>query len=167
MIVDQIEDDADPAVARAFLDLATGYLAATRSGDGPVSTALDAAAIAQRFDEPLPERGMSVESIIARIEREILPDCNRLYHPMYMGHQVSPPLPAAIWAEPLVSALNQSVAVWEMSPVGTVIESQVIRWFTDLAGWGREAGGTLTTGGTEATFTALLAARNSVLPNAW
>ena len=167
MIVEEIEGDADPEVARAFLALATDYLAATRSGDGPVSTGLDAASIAKRFDEPLPRTGASVEAIIARIEREILPDCNHLYHPMYMGHQVSPPLPAAIWAEPLVSALNQSVAVWEMSPVGTVIESQVIRWFTDLAGWGTEAGGTLTTGGTEATFTALLAARNSVLPDAW
>ena len=167
MIVDEIEGDADASVARAFLDLATGYLASSRSGDGPVSTALDADAIAKRFDEPLPERGMPVEGIVARIEREILPDCNRLYHPMYMGHQVSPPLPAAIWAEPLVSALNQSVAVWEMSPVGTVIESRVIRWFTDLVGWGAEAGGTLTTGGTEATFTALLAARNAVVPDAW
>ena len=167
MIVEDIEGDADPEVARAFLALATDYLTATRSGDGPVSTGLDAASIAKRFDEPLPHIGASVETIISRIEREILPDCNRLYHPMYMGHQVSPPLPAAIWAEPLVSALNQSVAVWEMSPVGTVIESQVIRWFTDLAGWGPDAGGTLTTGGTEATFTALLAARNSVLPDAW
>ena len=37
----------------------------------------------------------------------------------------------------------------------------------DLAGLGPAAGGTFTSGGTEATFTALLAARAAALPNAW
>ena len=66
-----------------------------------------------------------------------------------------------------VAALNQSGAVWEMSPVGTVIERRVVRWCCDLAGLGPEAGGTFTSGGTEATFAALLAARAAVLPDAW
>src|SRR5512140_3162332 len=37
----------------------------------------------------------------------------------------------------------------------------------DLAGFGPASGGTFTSGGTEATFTALLAARAAALPNAW
>ena len=32
------------------------------------------------------------------------------------------PLPAAVWTESITGALNQSVAVWEMSPVFTVLE---------------------------------------------
>jgi L-2,4-diaminobutyrate decarboxylase len=84
-----------------------------------------------------------------------------------MGHQVAPPIPAAVWTESLISALNQSVAVWEMSPAATVIEHRVIRWMTGLVGWDESSGGTLTSGGTEATFTALLAARNAVIPEAW
>jgi L-2,4-diaminobutyrate decarboxylase len=84
-----------------------------------------------------------------------------------VGHQVSAPLPAAVWAESLTAALNQSVAVFEMSPVGTVLEHQIVRWLCDVAGYGADSGGTLTTGGTEATFTAMLAARTAVLPNAW
>jgi L-2,4-diaminobutyrate decarboxylase len=54
-----------------------------------------------------------------------------------------------------------------MSPAGTVVEAQVIRWMCELAGLGPEAGGTFTSGGTEATFTALLAARAAALPDAW
>ena len=54
-----------------------------------------------------------------------------------------------------------------MSPVGTVLEARVLRWMCDLAGFGPDAGGTFTSGGTEATFTALLAARAAALPNAW
>ena len=77
------------------------------------------------------------------------------------------PLPAAVWTESLTAALNQSGAVWEMSPVGTVLEARVVRWMGDLAGLGAGAGGVFTSGGTEATFVALLAARAAALPDAW
>ena len=86
---------------------------------------------------------------------------------MYLGHQVSAPLPAAIWTESLTGAINNSLAVAEMSPAITAIERQLIRWMAELAGYGAEAGGTFTSGGTEATFTALLAARARALPDAW
>src|SRR5688500_11985706 len=39
----------------------------------------------------------------------------QLHHPAYMGHQVCPPFPAAVISEMLISGLNQSMAVWEMS----------------------------------------------------
>src|SRR6185312_16298533 len=90
-----------------------------------------------------------------------------LAHPMCMGHQVSAPLPAAVWMEAVIAAMNQSVAVAEMSPSATVVEKQLVRWMTGLIGWDGAAGGTLTSGGTEATFTALLAARAAAMPNAW
>jgi L-2,4-diaminobutyrate decarboxylase len=54
-----------------------------------------------------------------------------------------------------------------MSPTATMIEHQIVRWLSRLAGYGDEAGGTLTSGGTEANFTAMLAARNSAVPGAW
>jgi len=97
----------------------------------------------------------------------VIPDSNHLFHPRSMGHQVSAPLPAAVWTEALTAALNQSAAVWEMSPVGTILEARVVRWMCDLAGFGPAAGGVFTSGGTEATFAALLAARAAVLPDAW
>jgi L-2,4-diaminobutyrate decarboxylase len=68
--------------------------------------------------------------------------------------------------ESIIGALNQSLAVAEMSPTGTAIEHQVIKWMSALAGYGPGAGGTLTSGGTEANFTAMLSARNAALPNA-
>jgi glutamate/tyrosine decarboxylase-like PLP-dependent enzyme len=85
---------------------------------------------------------------------------------MYMGHQVAPALPAAIWTEPVIAALNQSVAVREMSPTATIVEQALVAWMCGLV-WGpgaAGAGGTFTSGGTEAIFTSLLAARNAALP---
>jgi L-2,4-diaminobutyrate decarboxylase len=59
------------------------------------------------------------------------------------------------------------VAVAEMSPTGTAVEGRVVRWMADLAGFGPRAGGTFTSGGTEATFAALLAARSRAVPHVW
>ena len=166
-ILSRIEADADAAVGRAFGALAADYFAQSRNRDGRVSTPHTPAGLAARFDEPIPRTGRSIETIVSRLRSDVLPDCNHLFHPRYAGHQIAGPLPAAVWTEPLTSALNQSLAVFEMSPVATVLEHRVISWMCELAGFSKGSGGTLTGGGTEATFTALLAARGAVLPDAW
>lgn len=166
-ILAALEEDLEPHAAHLILDLATAYLALTRSGDGPVSTSLPPRDIADRFDEPMPQAGRPLAQVVDRVERDVMSDLNRLMHPMYMGHQVAPPLGAAIWTEAVIAAMNQSTAVFEMSPSGTVLETRVIRWMCELAGFGAGSGGTFTSGGTEATFTALLAARARAMPGAW
>jgi L-2,4-diaminobutyrate decarboxylase len=163
----ELEADMSLDAAVLFTALATDYLADTRTGDGPVSTSLSAVELAARFDEPMPVEGKPLAQVAARLRDEVIADCNHLYHPRYAGHQVSAPLPAAIWTESVTAALNQSVAVSEMSPTGTALEHRVIRWMCDLVGYGERAGGTLTSGGTEATFTALLAARSASIPDVW
>ncbi len=166
-IVEELERDMSPEIAAAFTHLAVEYLAQTRDASQRVTTRHTPAELAARFAEPLPRAGRSVADIVARLRTDVIAESNHLSHPRYMGHQMSAPLPAAIWTESVIGALNQSVAVWEMSPAGTVIETQVIRWMCDLVGFGPGAGGTLTSGGTEATQTALLAARAAAMPNAW
>src|SRR3954449_11532687 len=83
----------------------------------------------------------------------------QLHHPAYMGHQVCPPFPTAVIADLVISTLNQSTAVWEMSPAGTVIEQEVVRWLADRAGYPGESLGTAVSGGSAANLTGLLAAR--------
>ena len=163
-VLADIEADASADAGAAFARLVSDYLAAHGRAAGRRLDAASPDDLAGRFDEPLPRDGQPLDEVLARVARDVLPDCNRLMDPRYMGHQVSAPLPAAVWAEALTAALNQSGAVWEMSPVGTVIETQVIRWLCDLAGLGPAAGGTFTSGGTEATFAGLLAARHAVRP---
>ncbi|MDZ4862396.1 MAG: pyridoxal-dependent decarboxylase [Gemmatimonadota bacterium] len=166
-ILSDLDADSTRESGGLFLDLVARYLASTARGEGPVSTRLSPEDLARRFDEPLPREGRPLAEVVERLEREVVSDATRLTHPMYLGHQVSAPLPATIWCESLISALNNSTAVREMSPSVNAIEHRLIRWFTQLAGWDERAGGTLTSGGTEATFTALLAARAVALPGAW
>jgi L-2,4-diaminobutyrate decarboxylase len=166
-ILDAIESDADLGVGHAFAEVIAGYLAETRNPEMRVTTRHKPEAIAARFDEPLPRDGHSIAWIVERIRDEVVGESNHLWHPRYVGHQNSGPLPAAIWTESVTAALNQSIAVFEMSPVGTILEHRVISWMCKLLGFPAGAGGTFTSGGTEATFTALLAARSAAMPNAW
>ncbi|MCC6241596.1 MAG: aspartate aminotransferase family protein [Gemmatimonadaceae bacterium] len=162
-----LEADTTLDAATPLLRLAAEYLAETRSGEGPVSTWHSAQTIADRIETEMPRRGRPLADVARRLSTSLLEDVNRLAHPMYIGHQVSAPLPAAVWTDALISALNQSQAVREMSPSFTPLEHQVVAWFTDLVGWEEHAGGTMTSGGTEATLAALLAARARAFPNAW
>lgn len=166
-VLAEFELDTRADAGAAFVRVVEQLFAATGAREGPVSTARTPAELEARFDEALPALGQPLAQVIARLEQDVLPDCNRLTHPRSMGHQVSAPLPAAVWTEALTAALNQSGAVWEMSPVGTILEHRVVRWMTDLAGYGPEAGGTFTSGGVEATFAGLLAARHAARPDVW
>jgi L-2,4-diaminobutyrate decarboxylase len=166
-VADALEADAGIAAGQAFSALVAEYLARTRDPEGLRSVPLPAEELATLFREPLPQGIRSLSEVLERLRVEVVPNANWLAHPRYVGHQVSAPLPAAVWSEALVSVLNNSLAVEEMSPAATAIERQVIRWMAGLAGLGPAAGGTLVSGGTEATFAALLAARAAVAPDAW
>ena len=163
----ELEADASIESGEAFAGMIAGYLARAGQGRDPVSTPHAPMEIARRLGAPLPEHGVPLDVVMRGLADDVIPESNWLHHPMCMGHQVAPPVPAAIWTESLIGALNQSVAVWEMSPVASVIESIVVRWMCELSGLGATAGGTFTSGGTEATTTALLAARNARFPDAW
>ncbi|MFN8668492.1 MAG: pyridoxal-dependent decarboxylase [Gemmatimonadaceae bacterium] len=159
--------DATLEAAHRLVDLAVEYLATAGAGEGAVSRGTPPMQLAERFDTALPWNGVPLDAVAQRLRDDVMAEANRLTHPMYAGHQVSPPLPVAIWTEAVISALNNSQAVREMSPAGTMVERQVIRWMCTLAGFGAAGGGTFTSGGTEATLTALLAARGRALPHAW
>lgn len=166
-ILRELEADTSLETGQQFAAVVARYFASTRSGSGQVSTPLSSEEIAPRFEEDLPRDGRPLAEIIERLEMQVVRDANKYYHPMYMGHQTSAPLPIGIWMESVIGMLNQSLAVWEMSPTASMIEHQIVAWLAKLAGYGAGSGGTMTSGGTEANFTALLAARNAALPNAW
>jgi len=68
--------------------------------------------------------------------------------------------------ESVVAALNQSLAVWEMSPVATAIDRDLMEKFKKLFAYPGSAEGSLVPGGAFANLTALLAARDALEPQA-
>src|SRR5215211_7015675 len=131
--------------------------------------ALDAAPVCSRatpeelvelFDEPLPQEGVGVGEIFERIGRDLIPHAMNIPSPRYFGLFNPTPLPVAVWADAVASAINQNGAAWRNSPSVSVIEAQVLRWLCQLGGYGPEAFGTLTSGGSEANLVGLKCARD-------
>lgn len=82
-----------------------------------------------------------------------------LHHPRYMGHQVTPPLPITAIASMLSGLLNNGMAVYEMGLVSNPLERILSELLAKKIGFDKNASGLLTSGGTLANLTALLAAR--------
>ncbi|MEE9394168.1 MAG: aminotransferase class I/II-fold pyridoxal phosphate-dependent enzyme [Planctomycetota bacterium] len=88
-----------------------------------------------------------------------LSSATRLHDPHFVGHQVSAPLPAAVWFQALGAYLNNGMAVFEMGPAATAMERRVLEWMAGHAGFTAKAEGFFTSGGSIGNLTALLTAR--------
>ena len=114
------------------------------------------------FDEPLPEKGIALEEILARFKNEIAPNAMGVPSPRYFGQFNPTPLPIGVWADALSSMLNQNAGAWRNGPTSAMLEARVIRWLCDLLDYGPQSFGTLASGGSEANLIALKCARDSV-----
>ena len=119
-----------------------------------VCSAATPAEMEKLFDEPLPIEGASVEAIIQKFTRDVVPHAMNIPSPRYYGLFNPTPLPLAVWADALASALNQNGAAWRNSPSANIVEARVLRWLCELIGYDDASYGTLTSGGSEANLVA-------------
>jgi glutamate/tyrosine decarboxylase-like PLP-dependent enzyme len=123
----------------------------------------DAAAVAE-LDRLLPD-GLPVEGLPIR---QVIDDCRAIIeasrhngHPRFFGYVASPSTPVGAFADLVASALNQNVTSWRSAPAATAVERTVVRWLGSLAGYGEDAHGLLTSGGSMANLNALLIAHRA------
>lgn len=91
-----------------------------------------------------------------------------LHNPRYIGHQVPASMPIAGWFDALGSVTNQVMAIYEMGPWATSVECTMIEELGAMIGWPAGSfSGVVTNGGSIASLTALLTARNVSLPGSW
>ncbi len=108
-----------------------------------------------------PAEGRSADRLIETLREKILPYTLNVGSPGYAGHMDTIGSAIGAFSDMLVSALNNNMLCWELAPVFTQMESQLLGWITEAIGWDRRsATGFLVSGGSLANLSALLAARN-------
>ncbi len=97
--------------------------------------------------------------------KDILQNSTQLQHPRFMGHQTASPPPINAFAGLLADFLNNGTGVYEMGPASNAMERTVIDFTAKHIGYSEEASGFITSGGSLANLTALLAARKAKAPS--
>ncbi len=150
-----ITDDELRELSAQAVALVADYFA--RVAELPVFPDTDAARVAERFRTNVPIEG---EPLAALMEdcRAVLNASRHSGHPRFFGYVASPSTPAGAYADLIASALNANVTAWRSAPAATEIERTVVRWLGSLIGYGEDARGLLTSGGSMANLNALLIA---------
>ena len=131
-------------------------------GERRVTPEATPAELEKLFDEPLPEKGLAIDEILARFSNDVAPHAMGVPSPRYFGQFNPTPLPIGVWADVLSSMLNQNAGAWRNGPTSAMIEARVMRWLCDLLNYGPRSFGTLASGGSEANLIALKCARDNV-----
>ena len=129
----------------------------------PVAPAMEAIEGLASLDTRLPERGESPPSVIAQLDEVGSPATVASAGPRYFGFVTGGTLPAALGANWLAGAWDQNTFGIASSPAGATIERIALGWLIDVLHLPPGTAGALVTGATMANFTALCAARRSVL----
>jgi|SoiMethySBSTD1v2_1073268.scaffolds.fasta_scaffold66787_3 aromatic-L-amino-acid/L-tryptophan decarboxylase len=147
-------------IGHMVVDLLAEYL--EHIGEKPVFPRVDPHLLTELFAEHLPEEPSPAEKILRELEEKLLPYCTHVGHPGYMGLITPSPAPIGVIADFICSALNQNLGTYTIGPAAVAMERRVVRWLTDLIGYGEKAGGNLTSGGMMANFIGLKLARDCV-----
>ncbi|RIK18589.1 MAG: aspartate aminotransferase family protein [Anaerolineae bacterium] len=135
-------------------------------GDRAVAPTPEAIANLMTLDEPLPLESSAPELVLARLDRICSPATVAEAGPRFFGLVTGGALPVTLAASWLAGAWDQNSSFYNVTPATARLEQVALGWLLELLGLPSDCGGGFVTGATVANFTALAAARHSVLRQA-
>jgi glutamate/tyrosine decarboxylase-like PLP-dependent enzyme len=142
-------------------DLVAEHLASLREQPAFATRSREAAVGALAIAPP--EQGVSFETIIGDLQREVFPYAAREPHPGFIAYVPSCPTFPSVIGDWIATGYNFFAGVWPVAAGPNAIELVVLDWFRRWLGMPEGAGGLLTSGGSQATLTALIAARHEIV----
>jgi glutamate/tyrosine decarboxylase-like PLP-dependent enzyme len=151
----------DEALLRRTADLAEAFLAGVP--DRPVAPPIAPDEVRAALGGALPEHGEPPERVVEWLVRAADPGLVASTGPRYFGFVMGGAQPAALAADWLTSTWDQNAGLYVRSPAAAVAEEVAGEWLRQLLGLPAGLSVGFTSGGTMANFTALAAARHSIL----
>jgi len=130
----------------------------------PASYTQDGRAVATALAEGLPEQGAPFEALLDLLFEDAVPASFNTAGPGYLAYIPGGGVFPSAVADLIANAVNRYVGVWVGAPGLVQLETNVVRWFCDIVDYPPGSGGILTSGGSMANFTAVVAARRERLP---
>jgi aromatic-L-amino-acid decarboxylase len=158
--------EPDTASLRALIDAAVDRLLRYLESlpEQPAADVEGAEAVARALAAEIPEEGGAIEPLLDLLFERAIPKSFNAAGPGYLGYIPGGGIPQAAIGELLAAGVNRYTGVWQAAPALVQLETDVLRWFCGLAGYGPAARGFLTSGGSLANFSAVVAARRDRLP---
>jgi glutamate/tyrosine decarboxylase-like PLP-dependent enzyme len=125
----------------------------------PVARRWSRAELELRLREPVPTAPRDPLDVLRRVATDILPACAATDHPRFFSYVPGPGNYVAAVADFVASGANVFAGHWLVGAGAAQVELVVLDWLRQLTGLPEEAGGILTSGGTQATLVAVHAAR--------
>jgi aromatic-L-amino-acid decarboxylase len=146
---------------RQLVDLAMPHLSEFLDsiGQQPAWNTADRQSVARAIGEPLPAQGAPAREVLDRLFEQIVPCSFNTAGPGYLAYIPGGGLPEAAVADLIGDCVNRYAGFWPAAPGAAELEATVVRWLCEIVGYGAEAGGFLTSGGSLANFSAIFTAR--------
>src|SRR5512146_814277 len=158
----ELDRDTMLRIGRQVCDCVVQHLSTIR--DQPAQRALTRPD-AERLIGAAPwEAGVDFESLLDFLHDRVFPYHAREPHPHFMGYIPSSPTFPAVLGDWLASGYNFFAGVWSVAAGPNEIELVVLDWCREWLGMPVGTSGLLTSGGSAATLTALVAARHAADP---
>jgi aromatic-L-amino-acid decarboxylase len=143
---------ADEVVSRSIAHIAS-------LPEQPACGDVDAAELCRRLREPAPEHGTAIPPLLDELFRDIIPRSFTAPGPGYLAYIPGGGLYPAALADFISNTTNRYTGVWQAAPALLQLEANALDWLRVWMDFPPEARGLFTTGGSMATFNAILCAR--------
>jgi glutamate/tyrosine decarboxylase-like PLP-dependent enzyme len=125
----------------------------------PIGQSASRAEMEALLREPPPEEGQGFARALRDFQERVAPFAFRVNHPRFLAFIPSAPSFLSVLGDVLCAGTNFFAGVWLEASGPAEVEVLVLDWFKEFLGYPAEARGILTGGGSEATLTALVVAR--------
>lgn len=112
---------------------------------------------------PAPETGRDFEELLRFLRERVFAHSAREPHPGFLAYVPSCPTFPSVLGDWLATGFNCFGGVWSVAAGPNAVELTVLDWFRGWLGMPKGTGGLLTSGGSAATVTAIVAARHAAV----
>jgi aromatic-L-amino-acid decarboxylase len=124
---------------------------------------VDAAALCRSLVEPAPEQGVALEPLLDSLFRDWIPRSFTTIGPGYFAFIPGGGVYPAALADFIANTTNRFTGIWQAAPALVQLEANALDWLREWMGFPADARGLFTTGGSMATFNAIVCAREQYL----